>query len=273
MTVATAVALTPSMFAPVSTPAFAIREVSFLVLAIAAFIFIVVAGLTVYAIIRFRHRPGSNGREPPQLYGSTQIELAWTDKMRALRPDPATGKPNPEALAAFGASHPDNRGQAKFLADHNPPASYATSAYFGIHTFKFIDRANKVTLVRWRFVPGDGEKALTDSELKSAPRDFLERALIDRTRQGPVRWAMLLTIGEPGDPENDPTLAWPQSRKELKVGTLTISSAMTQKGAACENINYDPLVMADGIAPTDDPVLLFRSPSYVRSYTKRLQGL
>jgi len=197
----------------------------------------------------------------------------FLDKMRALRPDPATGKPNPEVLAAFGASHPDNRGQAKFLADHNPPASYATSAYYGIHTFKFIDRADKVTLVRWRFVPEDGEKALTGSELPSMPRDFLERALIDRTKQGPVRWSMLLTIGEPGDPENDPTLAWPTSRKELKVGTLTISSAMTQKGAACENINFDPLVMADGIAPTDDPVLLFRSPSYVRSYTKRLQGL
>src|SRR2546430_13533561 len=33
----------------------------------------------------------------------------FLDKMRALRPDPATGKPNPEVLAAFGASHPDNR--------------------------------------------------------------------------------------------------------------------------------------------------------------------
>src|SRR2546425_2615403 len=72
------VAATPNMFAPVSTPAFAIREVSFLVLAIAMFIFIVVAGLTVYAIIRFRRRPGDDGREPPQVYGSTQIELAWT---------------------------------------------------------------------------------------------------------------------------------------------------------------------------------------------------
>ena len=77
-TVVMAVAPTPSMFAPVSTPALAIREVSFLVLAIAMFIFIVVAGLTVYAIIRFRRRPGDDGREPPQVYGSTQIELAWT---------------------------------------------------------------------------------------------------------------------------------------------------------------------------------------------------
>src|SRR2546430_14935106 len=80
----------------------------------------------------------------------------FLDKMRALRPDPATGKPNPEVLAAFGASHPDNRGQAKFLADHNPPAGYATSAYYGIHTFKVIDRTDKVTLVRWRCVPEDG---------------------------------------------------------------------------------------------------------------------
>src|SRR5258705_2606721 len=66
------------MFAPASTPAFAIREVSFLVLAIATFIFVVVAGLTGYAIIRYRRRPGDDGREPPQVYRSAQIQLAWT---------------------------------------------------------------------------------------------------------------------------------------------------------------------------------------------------
>ena len=72
------VAPTPSMFAPVSTPAFAIRELSVLAFVIVTFIFIVVAGLTVYAIVRYRRRPGDDGREPPQVYGSTQIELAWT---------------------------------------------------------------------------------------------------------------------------------------------------------------------------------------------------
>ena len=83
---------------------------------------------------------------------------------------------------------------------------------------------------------------------------------------------MLLTLGQPGDPEDDPTLDWPADRKELKVGTLTLGSAMPQAGAACEPINYDPLVMADGIAPTNDPVLLFRSPSYALSFVKRIQG-
>jgi catalase len=143
----------------------------------------------------------------------------------------------------------------------------------GIHAFTFINRDDKTTLVRWRFVPQDGEQPLSDAELTSMPRNFLEQALITRTMQGPVRWDMWLTIGEAGDPEDDPTLAWPKDRKELNVGTLTIASAMPQKGAGCEIINYDPLIMGEGIAPTDDPVLLFRSPSYALSYIKRLQGL
>jgi catalase len=47
---------------------------------------------------------------------------------------------------------------------------------------------------------------------------------------------------------------------------------MKQEGAGCEKINYDPLVMGDGIAATNDPILLFRSSSYALSFTKRLQG-
>jgi len=197
----------------------------------------------------------------------------FLDKMLALKPDPATGKPDPEKLKAFLASHPDNRGQAMFLADHKPPVSYGNDAYYGIHTFKFIDRENKTTLVRWRFVPQDGEKRLSDAELKSMPEDFLEQALSSRTAQGPVYWDMLVSIGEPSDPQDDPTILWPTNRKELKAGTLTISSAMAQTKAECEKINYDPLVMGDGIAATDDPVLLFRSPSYAFSFAKRLGGL
>jgi cytochrome c oxidase subunit II len=69
---------TPSIFTPASTPAFAIRHLSYFVLGICAAIFIVVSGLLTYCIIRFRRRPGDEGREPPQVYGSNQIELAWT---------------------------------------------------------------------------------------------------------------------------------------------------------------------------------------------------
>lgn len=65
------------MFAPVSPPAESIRDLSWLVFGVSAAIFLIVAGLLVYCIVRFRERPGDD-REPPQIYGSNQIELAWT---------------------------------------------------------------------------------------------------------------------------------------------------------------------------------------------------
>lgn len=197
----------------------------------------------------------------------------FLDLMLALKPDPATGKPDPEAMKAFKASHPDTRPLDDYMASHNPPSSFASSAYWGIHTFKFVNARDETTLVRWRFVPQDGEHRLTDDELKTAGANFLEQTLIERTRKGPVKWDMILTLGVAGDPEDNPTLAWPAERKELKVGTLTIREAMAQKGAECEAINFDPMVMADGIAPTNDPILRFRSAAYAVSYGKRLGGM
>lgn len=193
----------------------------------------------------------------------------FLDLMVALKPDPATGKPDPEKMQAFKASHPDSLAQGQYLASHNPPASYATSTYWGIHTFMMIDGKDRATPVRWRFVPQDGDKALSDEELKSRPANFLEQALIDRVQKGPVRWNMLLSIGQAGDPQDNPTLAWPGERQEIKAGTLSITKALAEKGAACEAINFDPLVMADGIAPSNDPVLHFRSSAYAVSFAKR----
>jgi catalase len=81
---------------------------------------------------------------------------------------------------------------------------------------------------------------------------------------------MVVYVGEPGDSENNASVAWPEARRHFNAGTLTITHAMAQSGAACEKVNFDPLVMADGIAPSSDPVLLFRSPAYAISFAKRL---
>lgn len=67
-----------SIFRPLAQPAQEIKETSLLVLSVCGVIFLVVAGLLVYALVRFRHRTGDEASEPPQVYGSNQIELAWT---------------------------------------------------------------------------------------------------------------------------------------------------------------------------------------------------
>jgi cytochrome c oxidase subunit II len=67
-----------NIFAPASTPANAIFGLSIFVLAVTGGIFVVVFTLLAYAVVRFRKRAGDDGREPPQVYGSNQVELAWT---------------------------------------------------------------------------------------------------------------------------------------------------------------------------------------------------
>ena len=69
---------TPSTLAPASTPAHQIFDLSIFVVAITGGIFVVVGGLLAVALYRFRARKTDPLGEPAQIYGSTQIELAWT---------------------------------------------------------------------------------------------------------------------------------------------------------------------------------------------------
>ena len=198
---------------------------------------------------------------------------SFRDAIVAAKPDPKTGKPDPEKLKIYAATHADAKALNDLASQHNPTANYYQTTFFSIHTFKFIDAKGTEHMVKWRFVPRDGTKELTAEEMKAAPHDFLEKNLIERTRKGPAVWDMVVYVGEPGDPQDNPTLAWPETRKHFKAGTLTITQATPQqKGVGCEPINFDPLVMADGIAPTNDPILLFRSPAYAVSFGKRLSG-
>ena len=67
-----------NIFAPEGTPARSIFGLSMLVLAICAAIFLIVSGLLLYTLIRYRHRSTDSEREPAQIYGSNQVELSWT---------------------------------------------------------------------------------------------------------------------------------------------------------------------------------------------------
>jgi cytochrome c oxidase subunit 2 len=68
-----------NIFRPLATPASSEYALALFVLGITGLIFVVVAGLLTYTLIRFRRKRGDeNSQEPPQVYGSSQIEIAWT---------------------------------------------------------------------------------------------------------------------------------------------------------------------------------------------------
>jgi catalase len=69
-------------------------------------------------------------------------------------------------------------------------------------------------------------KEMTAADVKTAPRDFLEKNLVEHTRKGPAVWDMVVYVGEPGDPQDDPTLAWPERRGGPRVSEMHASDTI-----------------------------------------------
>jgi catalase len=80
---------------------------------------------------------------------------------------------------------------------------------------------------------------------------------------------LIVTIAQPGDPTDDATLSWPDNRERVDVGTLTIDNVKDEAHGSCRDINFDPLVLPEGIAPSDDPLLSARSAVYAVSFRRR----
>jgi catalase len=110
---------------------------------------------------------------------------------------------------------------------------------------------------------------MTPEQRAQSDDDFLSEEFARRLAQGPVRWDMWVTIANDGDPINDPSQVWPEDRRQVKAGTLTLSSMQPQATGACRDLNYDPLILPSGVAGTDDPILAARSAVYSQSFNRR----
>ncbi|EOX3183662.1 MFS transporter [Escherichia coli] len=86
-----------------------------------------------------------------------------------------------------------------------------------------------------------------------------------------MEWDLVFTLAQAGDEGNDSTKAWPADRKTINAGTLVLNKAVPQQEGPCNDINYDPLILPDGIAASDDPILNARSSAYAKSYNLRTQ--
>jgi len=79
----------------------------------------------------------------------------------------------------------------------------------------------------------------------------------------------VMTVAQPGDPTDDATIPWPEGRDKVDVGTLTLDSVESEETSPARDINFDPLVLPVGIAPSNDPLLSARSAIYSQSFTRR----
>ena len=190
--------------------------------------------------------------------------------LQVRTPDPATGKPDADKLKAFNEANPETLRQAAWLAKSPVPASYGTTPYWSANAFLATNAQGQTTPVRYQWMPDGGSLGLTDEQLKTLPDDFLAEELRQRVARGPVSFSLQLQVGERGDPTNDGTQAWPDSRRLVSAGKLMIERVEAGMAGACERMTFNPLVLPTGLQPSDDPVLLARAAPYALSLGRRL---
>lgn len=186
--------------------------------------------------------------------------------LKAQQPDPATGDPDPAKMAAFFAAHPSADAFRTWDAATQPSASYATERYNGLDTFEFVDARGRRHAVRWSLLP---QAAADGGPVPIDDPDFLAKDLRRRLSRAPLRWQLSVTLAGPGDPTGDAARAWPVDRRHVDAGTLVLDAAQPQDTGPCRDINFDPLVLPTGIAPSDDPLLQNRSAVYAESHRRR----
>ena len=193
---------------------------------------------------------------------------AFYEQLVASRPDPKTGKPDPAGMQAFLGRHPETVQALAVIRGQPVSSGFDNTTFHGLNAFRFINSAGNSVPVRWVMSPTQPFEA-AGAASGSRDKSYLFDALIAQIQRGPLRWHLVLIIGQPNDPTHDATIAWPAGRERMDVGTLTLDRAESEQTSAATDINFDPLVLPAGIAPSDDPLLSARSAVYAQSFTRR----
>lgn len=99
--------------------------------------------------------------------------------------------------------------------------------------------------------------------------NFLAEDLKTRLLQAPVKFRLLLQLADPTDATNNASAVWPESRRKVELGVISITSLVPDNAGAESDLAFDPTRLADGIELSDDPLLTLRSRVYAISAAPR----
>jgi catalase len=185
--------------------------------------------------------------------------------LRASKP----GITAPLRLAGYIATHPRFLSALPVVRDANRvPVSYGTVAYHGLHAFRWIAADSGARFVRYHLLPDAGEQFLSPDVAKTKGADFLIDELDERIASEPVRFSYRVQIAADGDSTVDPSKPW-RSTQTVTVGTLEVTGVETEREHGGDIVVFDPMRVTDGIEPSNDPVLRFRTLAYSASVKLR----
>ena len=142
----------------------------------------------------------------------------------------ASASKAPDAMKTFAAAHPEIGAFGAWAGTGPWTGSYADERYNGLNSFVVANSAGTEKTVRWSLLPAAQPVAVSPDELAKRGPNFLEQEIAERIHGGPLRWTMVVTVANPGDPTADPSKAWPDDRRTVEVGTLIVRADRSGDG-------------------------------------------
>ncbi len=184
------------------------------------------------------------------------------------------------AIAATDLSHIPGSPLEKYLGTHPaalafvqtpkpPPASFAQESYFGLVAMRFINTAGVSRYGRYRILPEAGNEHLEAAVAAAKEPNYLFDELEQRIAKEPVKFKVVVQLAENGDTVDDVTVQWPETRKFVELGKLSLTEPVLDEAHEQKQIIFDPIPRVDGIEPSDDPLLELRAAVYLLSGRRR----
>jgi catalase len=173
--------------------------------------------------------------------------------------------PKPTKLDQFASSHPTF--PAAF-ATGTTPDSFADQEYRSMDAFMFIDKAGHRQAVRYIMAPEE-VIGLSAEEAARKPRDFLEDDLPKRIAKRPVVFHLKAQIAAADDQTKDPSQPWPDDRKVVDLGVLTLDKPVADSLEAQKKLLFLPTHLIDGIELSDDRLPAIRAEVYALAFARR----
>jgi len=187
--------------------------------------------------------------------------------LTAIR-DSANSEASPKPIETFLSEHPAAK---EFVSYPKPyPKSFASLSYHGINAFEFTNANGQSVYGRYIISPAIDEPHLSEAEGKQQDGDYLMKELPERLQSSAVVMRLSVQIANADDEVNDATVIWPEDRPVVELGVLRLT-AMHEDVAAFEKATmFNPLALPEGIAASEDPILLSRPGAYALSFQHRM---
>lgn len=151
------------------------------------------------------------------------------------------------------------------------PQSFATTAFYPLHAFKFINKDKTITIGRYIIQPVQGVHYLNEEQAKAKDKNFLSLELRDQLKKAPVQYRLLLQIANPTDDLMHISQPWHGEHKIIDLGRISLTDVLDNQIIADQSLIFDPTRLSSGIESVKDPMFEIRSPAYQLSKIRRTE--